>query len=97
MVIFLLAFQSSPAWSLLWLLLVALVPMLVFASALAVFLAAVNVYMRGHPTSRRGAGRRSLVLGLSDRLLVSEHRGRSPQEPRAHLGVLPEPDYPRSS
>ena len=46
MVIFLLAFQSSPAWSLLWLLLVALVPMLVFASALAVFLAAVNVYMR---------------------------------------------------
>jgi ABC-2 type transport system permease protein len=46
MVIFMLALHQSPAWDLMWLLVVALVPMLVFASALAVFLAAVNVYLR---------------------------------------------------
>lgn len=46
MVIFLVGFHSAPAWSLLWLVIVALVPLLVLASALALFLAAVNVYLR---------------------------------------------------
>lgn len=46
MAIFLVGFQSAPAWSLLWLLPVALIPLLVFASALSLFLAAVNVYLR---------------------------------------------------
>jgi ABC-2 type transport system permease protein len=46
MVVFLLAFQVVPAWPLLWLLLVALVPTMVFAAGLGILLAAVNVYMR---------------------------------------------------
>lgn len=46
MVIFLIVFHSAPAWSLLWLVVVALVPLLVLSSALALFLAAVNVYLR---------------------------------------------------
>lgn len=46
MVIFLVGFHSAPDWGLLWLIPVALVPLLVFAAALALFLAAVNVYLR---------------------------------------------------
>lgn len=46
MVIFMLALHAAPAWSLIYLLLVALVPTVVFSSAVAIFLAAVNVYMR---------------------------------------------------
>jgi len=46
MAVFMIALHMSPAWPLIWLLLVALVPMIVFASALGIFLAAVNVYMR---------------------------------------------------
>jgi ABC-2 type transport system permease protein len=46
MVLFMLVLHSSPAWPLLWLILVALVPTIVFASACGIFLASVNVYMR---------------------------------------------------
>ena len=46
MVIFMVVLHTSPAWTLLWLLPVAMVPLLVLASALAIFLAAVNVYLR---------------------------------------------------
>jgi ABC-2 type transport system permease protein len=46
MAIFMLALGTPPAWHLLWLLLVALVPAVVFASALALLLASVNVYLR---------------------------------------------------
>lgn len=46
MVVFMVVLHSSPAWGDLWLLLVALVPLLVLSSALAIFLAAVNVYLR---------------------------------------------------
>ena len=46
MVIFLIALHNAPAWSLLWLLVWALIPTAVFASALGVFFAAVNVYLR---------------------------------------------------
>jgi ABC-2 type transport system permease protein len=46
MVIFMLALGTAPAWDLLWLLLVALIPAVVFASALALLLASVNVYLR---------------------------------------------------
>jgi ABC-2 type transport system permease protein len=46
MVIFMLALQWAPAWSLLYLVLVGLVPTLVLACALGILLAAVNVYMR---------------------------------------------------
>jgi len=46
MVIFMAAVQWAPAWSLLYLVLVALVPTLVLACALGILLAAVNVYMR---------------------------------------------------
>jgi len=46
MAIFMAALQLAPDWSLLYLLLVALIPTVVFASALAIFLASVNVYMR---------------------------------------------------
>jgi len=46
MVIFMLVLHMSPAWPLIWLLLVAMVPTLVFASALGIFFAAVNVYLR---------------------------------------------------
>ena len=44
--IFMAALQVTPAWDLMYLLLVALIPTVVFASALAIFLASVNVYMR---------------------------------------------------
>jgi ABC-2 type transport system permease protein len=46
MAIFLVAFQMPPAWPLIWLLIVAIVPTLVFAAAVGIFLASVNVYMR---------------------------------------------------
>jgi ABC-2 type transport system permease protein len=46
MVLFMLILHNSPAWSLLWLVLVALVPVIVFSSALGILLASVNVYMR---------------------------------------------------
>ena len=46
LVIFMAALGMGPAWTLLWLLPVALIPTIVFASALAVFFAAVNVYLR---------------------------------------------------
>lgn len=46
MVIFMVVLRTPPAWSLLWLIVVAMVPLLVLASALAIFLAAVNVYLR---------------------------------------------------
>ncbi len=46
MVIFMAALQWAPAWSLLYLVLVALVPTLVLSCALGILLAAVNVYMR---------------------------------------------------
>jgi ABC-2 type transport system permease protein len=46
LIIFMVVFQWTPAWGELWLLPVALLPMLVFASALSLFLAAINVYLR---------------------------------------------------
>jgi len=46
MVLFMVILHNPPAWSLLWLLLVALVPTIVFACALGIFLASVNVYLR---------------------------------------------------
>ena len=46
MVIFMVGFHEVPAWSLLWLVLVALVPTIVLASAFGLFFAAVNVYLR---------------------------------------------------
>ncbi len=46
MVLFMLVLQSPPAWALLWLVLVALVPTFVFACGLGILLASVNVYMR---------------------------------------------------
>ena len=46
MVIFLLVLHWRPAFGELWLLPVALVPLLVFCAAMAIFLAAVNVYLR---------------------------------------------------
>jgi ABC-2 type transport system permease protein len=46
MVIFMLVLGTTPAWHLLWLLLVALIPAVVFASALALLLSSVNVYLR---------------------------------------------------
>jgi ABC-2 type transport system permease protein len=46
MVIFLVALHWRPAFGELWLIPVALVPLLVFCSAMAIFLAAVNVYLR---------------------------------------------------
>jgi ABC-2 type transport system permease protein len=46
MVIFMVVLVSPPAWHLLWLLLFSMVPLLVFASGLAVLLASVNVYFR---------------------------------------------------
>ena len=46
MVIFMLILRSPPAWPLLWLVLVAMIPTLVLASGLGILLAAVNVYMR---------------------------------------------------
>jgi ABC-2 type transport system permease protein len=46
MALFMLVLQHSPAWGLLWLLLVALVPMMVFAAALGLLLGSINVYLR---------------------------------------------------
>ncbi|HVX22266.1 MAG TPA: ABC transporter permease [Acidimicrobiales bacterium] len=46
MVIFLVGFQMAPAWSLLWLVVVAIVPTIVLGAALGIFLASVNVYLR---------------------------------------------------
>jgi ABC-2 type transport system permease protein len=46
MVLFMLGLGTAPAWHLLWLLPVALVPTLVLAGALALLLASVNVYLR---------------------------------------------------
>ena len=46
MVIFLAVMHIRPAFALLWLIPVAMVPLLVFCSAMAIFLAAVNVYLR---------------------------------------------------
>jgi ABC-2 type transport system permease protein len=46
MVLFMAILRTPPAWSLLWLLVVAFIPTVVFATALGMFLAAVNVYMR---------------------------------------------------
>ena len=46
MLIFLLGFQYAPAWKYLPLLPFALVDLIIFASAIAVFLSAVNVYLR---------------------------------------------------
>jgi len=46
MVIFMVVLHVTPAWSDLWLLLVALVPAVVFAAALGILFASVNVYMR---------------------------------------------------
>ncbi len=46
MVVFMFAFWHRPLWSEMWLLLPALLAVALFASALSVFLAAVNVYLR---------------------------------------------------
>jgi ABC-2 type transport system permease protein len=46
MAILLLVLHSAPAWGELWLLPVAIVPLIAFTAAMAVFLAAVNVYLR---------------------------------------------------
>jgi len=46
MIIFMFAFRHVPAWGDIWLLIPALAAIIVFASALAIFLAAVNVYLR---------------------------------------------------
>ncbi|MGH8988912.1 MAG: ABC transporter permease [Acidimicrobiales bacterium] len=46
MVIFMLVLHWAPAWSLLYLVLVGIVPTLVLACALGILLAAINVYMR---------------------------------------------------
>jgi ABC-2 type transport system permease protein len=46
MVLFMAVLHWAPAWSLLYLVLVALVPTLVLSCALGIFLAAINVYMR---------------------------------------------------
>jgi ABC-2 type transport system permease protein len=46
MVLFMGVLQAAPAWSLLYLLLVAMIPTLVLACGLGILLAAVNVYMR---------------------------------------------------
>jgi ABC-2 type transport system permease protein len=46
MIAFMVAFHHSPAWGEIWLLIPALAAIVVFACALAIFLSAVNVYMR---------------------------------------------------
>jgi ABC-2 type transport system permease protein len=46
LVAFMIAFHHAPAWGELWLLIPAMAAIIVFASALAVFLSAVNVYLR---------------------------------------------------
>jgi ABC-2 type transport system permease protein len=46
MVAFMFAFWHRPAWGLIWILVPAMAAILMFASALSVFLSAVNVYLR---------------------------------------------------
>ncbi len=46
MVIFMVVLHVAPAWPLLWLLVVAIIPTVVFSAALGIFLASVNVYLR---------------------------------------------------
>ena len=46
LLVFMLAFWHRPDWSALWLLIPALAAIVAFAAALAVFLSAVNVYLR---------------------------------------------------
>lgn len=46
MAIFMIVLRTPPAWELMWLLLVALIPMLVLATALGLLLASTNVYLR---------------------------------------------------
>jgi len=46
LVIFLAAFQLTPDWGLIWLLPLAFIALLVFTSAVSIFLSAVNVYLR---------------------------------------------------
>jgi ABC-2 type transport system permease protein len=46
MALLLFALHSAPAWGDMWLLVVAIVPLIAFTAAMAVFLAAVNVYLR---------------------------------------------------
>jgi ABC-2 type transport system permease protein len=46
MAIFMVAVGNAPAWGLMWLLVVAFIPCIVLASALALLLASVNVYLR---------------------------------------------------
>ena len=46
LVVFMLGFWHRPAWGQIWILVPALVAIVVFASALSVFLSAVNVYLR---------------------------------------------------
>jgi ABC-2 type transport system permease protein len=46
LILFLFVLHWAPDWKLLWLLPVALVPLVVFCSAMAIFLAAINVYLR---------------------------------------------------
>ncbi|MGH9082446.1 MAG: ABC transporter permease [Acidimicrobiales bacterium] len=46
MVLFLILLHNTPAWSLLWMVLVALGPTMVLAVALGILLASVNVYLR---------------------------------------------------
>ncbi len=46
MIGFMIAFHHGPAWSEMWLLIPALAAIVVFASALSIFLSAVNVYLR---------------------------------------------------
>ena len=46
MVGFMIAFHHAPAWGEIWLLIPALAAIIVFAAALAIFLSAVNVYLR---------------------------------------------------
>jgi ABC-2 type transport system permease protein len=46
LIVFLIGFQLTPAWGLLWLLPLAFIALLVFTSAMSIFLSAVNVYLR---------------------------------------------------
>jgi len=46
LILFLLVFQLTPAWGLLWLLPLAFIALLVFTSAVSIFLSAINVYLR---------------------------------------------------
>ncbi len=46
LIVFLVGFQLTPAWGMLWLLPLAFITLLVFTSAVSIFLSAVNVYLR---------------------------------------------------